>query len=107
MKVSTQTEPSAPIPTNTDDAVECLARALTFDDSGAVPHGPGYAAEHGRQRRIGHGQVQPHRRRVLRHAALSADRELRLRCRGTHAGDLAELYVRAARVSTQRVGGIG
>src|SRR3954451_16482136 len=43
VKVSTHTEPSLPIPTNTDDAVECLARALTLDDNGGVPHGPGYA----------------------------------------------------------------
>src|SRR4051794_11753637 len=43
VKVNTHTEPSAPTPTNTDDAVECLARALTLDDNGGVPHGPGYA----------------------------------------------------------------
>ena len=36
-------EPFAPTPTSTDDAVDRNDRALTLDDSGAVPHGPGYA----------------------------------------------------------------
>src|SRR4051795_7895874 len=106
VKVSTHTEPSLPIPTNTDDAVECLARALTLDDNGGVPHGPGYAAS--TVGNVGSATVR------FNHTAVASS--------GTSpspriASSVCELVARtpvisrsctaAPRVSIQRVGGIG
>ena len=78
------------MPTNTDAAVECRERALTFDESGEVPHGPGYAVR--TVAAIGSAIVRFNHTPVASEGSRPAPhRHLRLRWCHSQPGDLRQL----------------